>query len=124
MNIKETIKEKTLRLIGLVLITIPLIASYTTLRLFDLSARIATIATVCLSGIAYFILVIYFEPFLRRMLSLTPSETQSQFLAARLKDASISSHGKKGPLYTGMSELDFDLPNLYALRGRSGTWIH
>lgn len=62
------IKEKTLRLIGLVLITIPLMTCYSILLYLGLSQRISTIATVLLSGAAYILLITCIEPFLRRML--------------------------------------------------------
>lgn len=68
MNLTEVIKQKTLRLIGLVLITIPLMACYPTLCLLGFSGRISTIATVLLSGAAYILLVTRIEPLLRRML--------------------------------------------------------
>ena len=58
MNMIELIKEKTLWLIGAVLITIPLIACYPILRLLGFSAKIGTVVTVCLSIIAYIFLVI------------------------------------------------------------------
>ena len=63
MNIRKIIKEKTLRLIGLVLITIPLMAFYPILLYLGLSVKIAAIATVCL--IRYRVTRI--EPVLRRI---------------------------------------------------------
>lgn len=68
MNMIEIIKQKTLRLIGLVLITIPLMACYPILLYLGLSQRISTIATVLLSGAAYILLVTHIEPVLRRIL--------------------------------------------------------
>lgn len=68
MNMIETIKQKTLRLIGLVLITIPLMGCYPILLYLGLSQRISTIATVLLSGTAYILLVALIEPLLRRIL--------------------------------------------------------
>ena len=64
MNMIELVKEKTLRLIGLVLITIPLMACYPILLYLGLSQRISTIVTVPLSGAAYILLVTCIEPFL------------------------------------------------------------
>ena len=71
MNMIELIKEKTLRLIGLVLITIPLMACYPILLYLGLSQQISTIATVLLSGIAYILLVTRIEPFSRQILPFT-----------------------------------------------------
>lgn len=68
MNMIETIKQKTLRLISLVLITIPLMACYPILLYLGLSIKIATITTTCLSGIAYILLLTRIEPVLHRIL--------------------------------------------------------
>ena len=76
MNMIELVKEKTLRLIGLVLITIPLMACYPMLLYLGLSQRISTIAVVLLSGAAYILLITRIEPVLRRMLSFIHSKAR------------------------------------------------
>ena len=76
MKVVKLIKEKTLRLIGLVLITIPLMACYPILLYLGLSQRISTIVTVLLSGAAYILLVIRIEPFLRQILPFTRSKAR------------------------------------------------
>ena len=83
MNIRETIKEKTLRLIGLVLITIPLMACYPTLLYLGLSRRISVITTVLLSGAAYILLVTRIEPVLRRILPFTRPKAENEFSSKR-----------------------------------------
>ena len=83
MNLTEMIKQKTLRLIGLVLITIPLMACYPTLRLLGFSGGISTIATVLLSGIAYILLVTCIEPFLRKILPFMQPKPQHKFKEKR-----------------------------------------
>ena len=76
MNMIELVKEKTLRLIDLVLITIPLMACYPILLYLGLSQRISIIATVLLSGAVYIVLVTCIEPFLRRMLPCIRSKAR------------------------------------------------
>ena len=72
------LKQKTLLLIGLVLIAVPLIGCYTGLRILNLSANITAIFTVCLSGIIYLLLVTRIEPLLGRMLPfLNPKHRQN-----------------------------------------------
>ena len=84
MNVREIIKEKTLRLIGLVLITIPLMACYPILLHLGLSIKIAVIVTVCLSGVAYILLVTRIEPFLRRMLPfIYPKEQEETIMSMK-----------------------------------------
>lgn len=101
MNLTEMIKQKTLRLIGLLLIAVPLIASYTILRLLDLSSSIASIVTVCLSGVAYILLLIYIEPSLLRILPFMRPKAQNIFEAVRLKQGNPDRHVIGGPdLYT------------------------
>ncbi len=75
MDLIKMIKQKTLRLIGLVLIAVSLIACYTILRILNLSANITAIITVCLSGVAYLLLVTRIEPFLCRVLPFLESKT-------------------------------------------------
>ncbi len=84
MNMIETIKENTLWLIGAVLITIPLIACYPILLYIGLSIKIATIAMVCLSIIAYILLVTRIEPLLGRMLPFLSSKTQTKFFFSKI----------------------------------------
>ena len=79
MNLTEIIKQKTLSLIGLMLITIPLMACYPILRLFGFSDRISTIATVFLSGGGYILLVTRIEPFLRKILPFMQPKAQHKF---------------------------------------------
>lgn len=124
MNMIEMIKEKTLWLIGAVLITIPLIACYPILRSLGLSSKIATIATVCLSGIAYILLVTRIVPLLRKILPFMYPKTQYKFSISKLKGETTDNHVEKSLLYTGVPELDFDSSNFYALRERGGNWIH
>lgn len=68
MSMIEVIREKTLWLIGVVLITIPLMVCYPILLYLGLSQQISTIITVFLSGAAYILLVPRIEPVLRRRL--------------------------------------------------------
>ncbi|MYB66527.1 hypothetical protein F4X73_17725 [Candidatus Poribacteria bacterium] len=92
MNIRETIKEKTLRLIGLILIVIPLMACYPILLYIGLSVKIATIATVCLSIIAYILLVTRIEPLLGSMLPFLSPNTQEKLTWEELELGSIDPH--------------------------------
>lgn len=125
MNTMKTIKEKTLRLIGLVLITIPLMACYPILLYLGLSTKIATIAIVCLSGIAYILLIIRIEPFLRKILPFIQTKTQDEFSAAVLKHEGIGIQIVKGPsshLSTGKLNVPFSNTNI--VRDLRGNWIH
>ena len=125
MNMMETIKEKILRLIGLVLITIPLMACYPILLYLGLSTKIATIAIVCLSGIAYIFLVIRIEPFLRRILPFIQSQASDKFLAATLKHGDPRIQIVKGPSsHLGADELDVIFSNANIVRDLRGNWIH
>ena len=78
MKMIETIKENTLWLIGAVIITIPLIVCYPILLYIGLSVKIATIITVCLSIIAYILLVTRIEPLLGRILPFLSLKTQEE----------------------------------------------
>ena len=109
MNIRGTIKEKTLRLIGLILITIPLMACYPILLYLGLSIKIATIATACLSGIAYIFLVIRIEPLLRQILPFIRAKTPDEFSAVTFK-LDIT--------------LDITFSNTNIARDLRGNWIH
>ena len=125
MNLTETFKQKTLRLIGLMLIAIPLIASYTILRVLGSSTKIASIAAVCLSGIAYFLLVLYIEPFLRQKLPFTRPKAPNEFSAAILKRGSTGIEILKGPSSSlSTSELDGTFSNTNIVRDLRGNWIH
>lgn len=125
MNMRETIKEKTLRLIGLVLITIPLMACYPILLYLGLSIKIAAIATACLSGIAYIFLVICIEPFLRRILPFTQSKAPDEFSAATLKRGNTRIQIVQGPSsHLNADELDIIFSNTNIVRELRGNWIH
>lgn len=125
MNMIEIIKEKTLWLIGAVLITIPLLACYPILKFLGLSSKIATIVTVCLSGIAYILLVTYIQPFLRRILPFIQTKTPDEFLAATLKPKDTGIQIVKGlSSYLGASELDVNFSNDNIVRDLKGNWIH
>lgn len=118
------IKQKTLRLIGLVLIAVPLIACYTGLRILNLSANITAIVTVCLSGIIYLLLVTRLEPLLGRMLPFLSPKTQTEFTSAKLELGSIDTQKGQGPnSFPGVSELDIlSLNNV--IRNFRGNWFH
>ena len=123
MNIRETIKEKTLRLIGLILITIPLLVCYPTLLHFGFSVKIATIATVCLSIIAYILLVTRIEPLLGRMLPFLNPKTQTEFTSEKLEMVSIDIQKAQSPnSFPGVSELDI-LSSNNVVRNLRGNWI-
>ena len=125
MNMIETIKEKTLRLIGLVLITIPLMACYPILLYLGLSVKIAVIVTVCLSGVAYILLVIRIEPFLRKILPFIQTKAQGEFSAVILKRGSVGIEILKGPSSSLItSELDAPFSNTNIVRDLRGNWIH
>ena len=125
MNMMETIKEKTLRLIGLVLITIPLMACYPILLYLGLSTKIATIATVCLSGIAYILLVIRIEPFLRRILPFIQTKASNEFLAATLKWRNTETQIVKGPSsHLGVEKVDVTFSSINVVRDLRGNWTH
>ena len=118
------IKQKTLRLLGLVLIAVPLIACYTILRIFNLSANITAIITVCLSGIVYLLLVTRIEPFLGRMLPFLGPKTQTGFTSAKFKFDTANLQMAQGPSsYPGISELDILFSN-DVVRDSNGNWIH
>ena len=126
MNMIEIIKEKTLWLIGAVLITIPLLACYPILKFLGLSSKIATIVTACLSGIAYILLVTYIQPFLRKILPFIQTKAQDEFSAAILKRGSagiqILLKGPSSSLST--SELNVPFSNTNIVRDLRGNWIH
>ena len=125
MNMIELIKEKTLWLIGAVLITIPLIACYPILRLLGFSAKIGTIVTVCLSIIVYILLVIRIEPFLRKILPFIRAKAPDQFSAAILKRGSTGIQILKGPSSSlSTSELDVVFSKTNIVRTPKGNWIH
>ena len=124
MNIRETIKEKTLRLIGLILITIPLLVCYPTLVHLGFSVKIATIATVCLSIIAYILLVTRIEPLLGRMLPFLSPKTQTEFTSEKLELDSIDTQKAQGPnSFPGVKELD-RLSSNNVIRNFRGNWVH
>lgn len=125
MNIRETVKEKTLRLIGLILITIPLLACYPMLLHLGLSIKIATILTICLSIIAYILLVTHIEPFLGRILPFLSPKTVTQFTSARLEQGDVDVQIAKGPSsHSGVSDLDVSFQSIEVSRDPRGNWVH
>ena len=126
MNWTEMIKQKTLRLIGLLVIAIPLIGAYTILRLLDLSSSIASIVTVCLSGVAYILLVTRLEPLLRQISPFVRPKAENKFLAVTLEFRSTTIRiVVKGPSsYPSTSELDAIFSNTNIARDPKGNWIH
>ena len=123
MNMMQTIKEKTLRLVGLVLITIPLMACYPILLYLGLSTKIATITIVCLSGIAYILLIIRIEPLLLRILPFIQTKAQDEFSAAILKHEGIGIQIVKGPSsHLSAEELDATFSNINIVRSLRGNW--
>lgn len=124
MNIRETIKEKTLRLIGLILIVIPLMACYPLLFYIGLSVKISTIITVYLSIIAYILLVTRIEPFLGSMLPFLSAKTQEEFTSAKLELGSIDTQKAQSPnSFPTVIELDI-LSSQNAIRNLKGNWVH
>ncbi|MDE0425114.1 MAG: hypothetical protein OXN25_09615 [Candidatus Poribacteria bacterium] len=125
MNMIEIIKEKTLWLIGAVLITIPLLACYPILKFLGLSSKVATIATACLSGIAYIFLVTYIQPFLRKILPFIRSKAPDESPALVSKGSSIGIEIVKGlSSYFSDSELDIPFSNTHIARDFRGDWTH
>ena len=125
MNMIEIIKEKTLWLIGAVLITIPLLACYPILKFLGLSSKITTVTTVCVSGIAYILLVTCIQPFLRRILPFIQTKARDEFSAVILKHKGIGIQIVKGPgshLSTG--ELNAPFLNTNIVRDLRGNWTH
>lgn len=125
MDVIELIKEKTLWLIGAVLITIPLLACYPILRLLGLPERIASIATVCLTGVAYVLLVTCIKPFLRKILPFIRSKAPDEFSVVVLKRGGTRIQIVKGPnSYLSDSELEVIFSNTNVVRDFRGNWIH
>lgn len=125
MNIIELIKEKTLWLIGAVLITIPLLVCYPILRLLGLPERVASIATVCLTGVAYILLVTCIKPFLRKILPFIRSKAPDEFSAVVLKRGGTGIRIVKGPSSSlSDSELDVIFSNANIVRDLRGNWLH
>ena len=125
MNKIEIIKEKTLWLIGAVLITIPLIACYPILLYLGLSIKIATIATACLSGVVYILLVTRIEPFLRKILPFIQAKVPDKFSATIIERSSKGFQIVKGPssyLEASKSNVVFSDTNI--VRYLKGSWIH
>lgn len=121
----ELIKEKTLWLIGAVLITVPLLVCYPILRLLGLPGRIASIATVCLTGVAYVLLVTCIKPFLRKILPFIRSKASDEFSAVVLKRGGAGIQIVKGPSsYLSDSKLNVPFLNTNVVRNLKGNWIH
>lgn len=124
MDLIEMIKQKTLRLLGLVLIAVPLIACYTILRILNVSANITMIVTVCLSGIVYLLLVTHIEPLLGCMLPFLSFKTQTKFISAKLELGSIDTQKSQSPnSFSTVSELDI-LSSKNVIRNLKGNWVH
>lgn len=124
MNMRETIKEKTLRLIGLILITIPLMACYPILLHLGLSIKITTIVTVCVSIIAYIMLVTRIEPFLPKVLPFLAPKILTKFTSAKFKFDNADLQMPQGPSsYPGVNEIDILFPS-NNVRNSRGNWIH
>ena len=125
MNVIELIKEKTLWLIGAVLITVPLLACYPILRFLGLPEKIASIATVCLTGVAYILLVTCIKPFLRKILPFIRSKASDGFSAVVLKRGGTGIQIVKGPSSSlSDSELDVIFSNANIVRDLRGNWTH
>ncbi|MYC76955.1 hypothetical protein F4X10_14415 [Candidatus Poribacteria bacterium] len=125
MNMIEIIREKTLWLIGAVSITIPLLACYPILKFLGLSSKVATIATACLSGIAYIFLVTYIQPFLRKILPLIRSKATDESSALISKRSGLGLQIIKDPSsYFRASELDVTFSNVNIARDLRGDWTH
>lgn len=125
MNTMNVIKEKTLWLIGAVLITIPLMACYPILLYLGLSVKIATITTACLSGVAYILLITRIEPFLRKILPFIQTKVPDEFSAVVLKRGGTGIQIVKGPnSYLSDNKLDVIFSNTNVARDLRGNWIH
>ena len=121
----EIIKEKTLWLIGAVSITIPLLACYPILKSLGLSSKIATIATACVSGIAYILLVTHIQPFLGKILPFIQAKAPDEFSVVTPKGSGIELEIVKGPSsYFSANELDATFSNTNIARDLRGNWIH
>ena len=125
MNMMEIIREKTLWLIGAVSITIPLLACYPILKALGLSSKIATIATACVSGIAYILLVTYIQPFLGKILPFIRAKTPDEFSTVTPKREGAGIQPVKVPnSYLSVSKLDVPFSNTNIARDLRGNWIH
>lgn len=124
MNIIEKIKEKTLRLIGLILIAIPLMVCYPTLLYIGMSVEIASIATVCLTIIAYILLVTHIELLLGRMLPFLALKTKTDFIPEKSKTVDTYLQIAQEPSsYVGISDLETLLTDVTA-RETKGNWVY
>ena len=124
MNIIEKIKEKTLRLIGLILIAIPLMLCYPILLYIGMSVEIASIATVCLTIITYILLVTHIEPLLGRMLPFLCPKTKTDFIPEKSKTVDTCLQiAQEQSSYVGISELDKFLSDVSA-RESKGNWVY
>ena len=95
------------------------------MRLLGLSVNIATIATACLSGIGYILLVTHIEPFLRRVLPFTRTKMPDKFSTVIRKHSETGPQIIKGPsLHPEVGELDVTSFNPNIMRDPKGNWIH
>lgn len=120
----EILKQKTLRLMGLLLCIIPVTACYTVLRLLGCVATIATLATVLFSGVAYFWLLTRIEAFLRNILPFFRPKRRTGFEAANSRLEHSDNDVAKGPnLYADGNKPDVGIPIIHAARNRVGGWV-
>ncbi len=123
MNMIEILKRKTLRLIGLLLCLIPVMACYPILYFLGCSATVATLTTVLFSGVAYILLLTRIEPFLRKILPFARPKSWNESEAAGLR-GHVTDYVVKGPsLYIGRSGLDVNVSMPRDAKGRGGNWV-
>lgn len=124
MNLMEILKQKTLRLMGLLLCIIPVTVCYTVLRLLGCSATVATLATVLFSGVAYILLLTRVEPFLRDILPFFQPKPRNGFEAANRRLEHSDNDVAKGPnLYADGNKLEGGISVIHGARGRGGGWV-
>lgn len=120
----EILKQKTLRLMGLLLCIVPVTACYTVLRLLGCVATIATLATVLFSGVAYFWLLTRIEAFLRNILPFFRPKRRTGFEASNSQLEHSGNDVAKGPnLYADGNKPDVGIPIIHAARSRVGGWV-
>lgn len=124
MNLMEILKQKTLRLMGLLLCIIPVTACYTVLRLLGCAATAATLATVLFSGVAYVLLLPRIEAFLRNILPFFQPKPRNRFEAANRRLEHSDNDVAKGPnLYADGNKLEVGISLIHAARSRGGGWV-
>lgn len=118
------LKQKTLRLMGLLLCIIPVTACYTVLRLLGCAETISNLATVLFSGVAYFWLLPRFEVFLRNILPFFRPKRRTRFEAVDRRLEHSDNDVTKGPnLYADGNKPDVGIPIIHAARSRVGGWV-